>query len=77
MKRKIKYTSEPLGRVRVVKDFLPPPERLVLKDEPIKVTMLLTKSSVEFFKKQAEKQGVPYQTMIRRLLDLYAAQYRP
>lgn len=76
MKRKIKYTSEPLGRVRVVKDFLPPPEQLVLKDEPVKVTMLLTKSSVEFFKKQAEKQGVPYQTMIRRLLDLYASQYR-
>jgi len=76
MKRKIKYTSEPLGRVRVVKDFLPPPERLVLKEEPVKITMLLSKSSVEFFKKQAEKQGVPYQTMIRRVLDLYAAQYR-
>ncbi len=29
MKNKIKYTDEPLGRLSVVKDFLPSPEELV------------------------------------------------
>lgn len=76
MKKKTRYASEPLGPVQVVKDFLPPPEALVLRDEPVKVTMLLSKSIVRFFKSQAKKLGVPYQTMIRRVLNLYAAQYR-
>ena len=29
MKKKLRYTSEPLGKLRVVKDFLPPKEVLV------------------------------------------------
>jgi len=32
MNRKIKYTDEPMGKVKVVKDFLPPPDKLVLKE---------------------------------------------
>lgn len=76
MKKKTKYTDETLGPVQIVKDFLPPPEALVLRDEPVKVTMLLSKSIIDFFKSQAKKLGVPYQTMIRRVLDLYATQYR-
>jgi hypothetical protein len=32
-KTKIKYTEEPLGDLRVIKDFLPPPDRLVLKED--------------------------------------------
>jgi len=32
MKNKIKYTDEPMGELRVVKDFLPPPDQLVLKE---------------------------------------------
>jgi hypothetical protein len=31
MKNKIKYTSKPLGKLRVVDDFLPAPEELVFK----------------------------------------------
>jgi hypothetical protein len=30
MKSKIKYTDEPMGELRVVKDFLPPPDPLAL-----------------------------------------------
>ncbi len=52
MKRKIKYTDEPLGKLKVVDDFLPPPEELVFKEENIKITMLLSKSSVEFSRKK-------------------------
>ena len=31
--KKIVYTDEPMGRLRLVKDFLPPPDQLVLKQE--------------------------------------------
>lgn len=75
MKRKIKYSDEPLGNLQVVDDLLPPPEDLVFKEENIKVTMSLSKSSVEFFKREAKKHRTQYQKMIRRLLDLYAAQH--
>ena len=55
MKGKIKYTNEPIGKVKVISDFLPSPEELVLKDETVKVTIALSKTSVEFFKKEAKK----------------------
>jgi hypothetical protein len=49
MKSKIKYTDEPMGKVKGVSDFLPSPEELVLKDETVKITISLSKASVEFF----------------------------
>src|SRR3989337_4330885 len=76
MKRKIKYTEEPMGKLRAVKDFLPPPEQLALKEENVKVTLSLNKSSVEYFKREAQKHHTSYQRMIRRLLDWYASQYQ-
>lgn len=76
MKNKIKYTDEPLGKLRVIDDFLPAPEDLVFKEENVKVTMSLSKSSVDFFKKEARKHHTSYQAMIRRLLDLYAAKQK-
>lgn len=72
MKKRIVYTDEPLGRLRVIKDFLPPPEELIRRMEGVKVTMTLSKSSVEYFKKASKKTGTPYQAMIRRLIDVYA-----
>lgn len=75
MKKKIHYTDEPL-EIEVVKDFLPPPEKLVLREETVKITISLKKSSVEFFKKQARKHRTPYQKMIRRVLDLYVSRYQ-
>jgi len=65
-----------LGRVRIVPDFLPPPDQLSFKDENVKVTIYLSRSSVEFFRKAAKKHGTQYQKMIRRLLDLYAARFQ-
>ncbi|WP_035240250.1 CopG family transcriptional regulator [Desulfobacter vibrioformis] len=73
MKQKIEYTDEPMGEVKIVSDFLPSPEELVLKDETVKVTIALSKVSVDFFKKEAKKHNTQYQKMIRRLLDEYAA----
>ena len=73
MTAKIKYTNEPLGKVKVISDFLPSPEELALKDETVKVTIALSKTSVDFFKKEAKKYNTQYQKMIRRLLDEYSA----
>ncbi len=71
MKNKIRYTEESLGKLKIVDDFLPPPEDLVFKKENVKVTMSLSKSSVNFFKKEAKKHHTSYQAMIRKLLDLF------
>jgi predicted DNA binding CopG/RHH family protein len=76
MKSKIKYTDEPMGELRVLKDFLPSPDQLVLKEENVKITISLKKSSVEFFKKEAQKRRTSYQKMIRRVIDWYASQYQ-
>ena len=75
MKKRITYTDEPMGDVQIVKDFLPSPDKLVLKEDNVKVTIALSKSSVSFFKKIAKKHRIPYQAMIRRILSLYAEKY--
>jgi predicted DNA binding CopG/RHH family protein len=61
--------------VEVVEDFLPPPECLALKQETVKVTISLSKPTVEFFKARARRSHTRYQRMIRHLLDLYAARF--
>ena len=75
MKKKIKYSNEKIGRVEVVKDFLPRPEDLVFKENTIKVTINLSKSSVEFFKELARTHDSQYQKIIRNLLDEYASHH--
>lgn len=74
-KQKIKYTDEPIGKIKIVDDFLPKPKDLVLKEESEKITITLTKSSIIFFKKEAAKHHTHYQTMIRALVDQYASHY--
>jgi predicted DNA binding CopG/RHH family protein len=71
MSEKIKYTNEPLGKLEVVSDFLPSPEELAFREEGVKVTLALSKKSVDFFKSEAAKHHTQYQRMIRRLLDSY------
>ena len=76
MKTKIKYTEEPMGDLKVVKDFLPPPDQLVLREDNVKVTISLKKSSITFFKEQAKNQKTSYQKMIREVVDWYASHYQ-
>ena len=76
MKSRIKYSDEPMGKLRVMKDFLPPPDKLVLKEENVKVTISLKKSSVEFFKGEAKKHRTSYQKMIRQVIDWYTSYYK-
>ena len=76
MKKKIKYTDGPIGEVEIIKDFLPRPEELVFKEDQVKVTLSLNKSSIDFFKEQAQKNHTQYQKMIRHLLDIYVSKQR-
>ena len=75
MKKKIKYKNERIGKIEVVRDFLPRPEELALKENNVKVTLNLSKSSIDFFKEVAKKNGSQYQKVIRNLLDHYASRF--
>ena len=75
MNSKIKYSNTKIGKVEIVKDFLPKPEELIFKEDTMKITLNLSKSSIEFFKGIAQKHGSPYQKVIRNLLDRYASHF--
>jgi len=75
MKRNKGYTDESLGRIQIIEDFLPPPDQLILKEDGVKVTISLSRRSVDFFKAHARKSRTSYQRMIRRVLDDYAGHY--
>ena len=70
--RTVRCTTGEIGRVRVINDFLPPPADLVAREDNVKVTLSLSRRSLDFFKREAKKRRVPYQRMIRALVDTYA-----
>ena len=82
MKSKTKYRSAPkrvaeaIDSAEVLRDFLPSPDKLVFKESTAKITLALSKRSIEFFKAKAKQYDVPYQTMIKRVIDLYAEQHQ-
>ena len=71
-KQKPRYTAGEIGRVKLIEDFLPSPDALVAREDNVKVTLGLSRRSVEFFKRAAKQRRVPYQRMIRALVDAYA-----
>lgn len=71
MKNKVTYTNVLVDDVEVVADFLPSPAHLEFRETDVRVTLTLSKSSVEFFKAEASKHQTQYQRMIRRFLDSY------
>jgi len=73
-KQTINYTDEPI-EATVINDFLPSPDQLVMKEDNVKVTLSLSRKSIEFFKAQADEHHTGYQTMIRSLLDQYSDHY--
>lgn len=48
MSKKIKYTDGEIGTVKIVQDFLPSPKELLLKDDSVKITISLSKESIDF-----------------------------
>ena len=73
MSKVIQYSDEPVSEVKLVSDFLPSPEELALKQKNTKVTISLSSESVAYFKDTAKVHHMPYQKMIRQLLDDYVA----
>lgn len=72
MKKKIKYTDEPIGELKIIKDFLPTPDQLILKeDQKEKITLSLSKKSIHFFKNLGQQNNIGYQKLIRKVLDSY------
>ena len=53
MKNKVKYTDEPMDDVKVVRDFLPSPDELAFCEKAVKVTLQLSRASIEYFKKES------------------------
>lgn len=76
MKKRTRDKDMPVGELTRVDDFLPPPSELAVPEDSVKVTITLSRSSVEFFKIQAEKYHTKYQKMIREVLDRYVARFR-
>ncbi len=60
-----------LTQSRGLLDNLPSLDDLAAREETVKVTITLSKLSVEFFKNEARARSTQYQKMIRRLLDEY------
>jgi len=75
MSKKTKYTDEPLFIGERVYDLLPSPSQLVKRRSTVKVTLDLTQDSIALFKKWAKRERVPYQRMLRGLIDAYAQQH--
>ena len=69
MKKKVK--DEFPKSFRVVRDFLPPPEELLPKEDLEKILIALDKSVIDFFKKKAEHSDQKYQRLIREVLRQY------
>jgi len=75
MKKHIHNSDMPVGKLKRIDDFLPLPHELAMPEDTVKITISLKRSSIEFFKDQAKRNGSKYQRMIRALLDRYAERY--
>lgn len=75
MKKKRFDRDMPIGKLQKIDDFLPPPDKLVVPEHTIKVTLRLNASSVKFFKNQARRHHTKYQKMLRFLVDKYVERY--
>ena len=74
MKRKDR--NKPIGKLKTVEDFLPPPEELFAEESLRKVTIALDEETIDFFKKVATNSNQKYQRMIREVLRKYADRFR-
>ena len=81
-KSRAKYQKAPkrvaraIADAEIVRDFLPSPDKLVFRENTVKITLSLSRKSIEFFKSKAKQYDVPYQTMIKKVVDLYTEQHQ-
>lgn len=55
---------------------IPSPGELAKREEKLKVTISLSTTTIDFFKKEALKHGTKYQKLIRAVLDEYVKQHK-
>ena len=75
MKNKHQDPDMPIGKLTRMKDDLPSPAELAKSMQLVRVTIVLSKPSIDFFKKQAQQHHTKYQRMMREILDQYANRY--
>jgi predicted DNA binding CopG/RHH family protein len=73
MKKREKFENAPKGKVTIIEDFLPTPAQLVKKEEMTKVTCEFTKTSIDYLKEEAKKMNVPYQQILREVVNYYVS----
>src|SRR3989338_7266847 len=71
MKKSIRDQNMPVGKLKRIQDDLPSPGELARSIQSIRITIVLNKSSVDYFKKQARRYHTKYQRMMREVLDRY------
>jgi hypothetical protein len=74
MKKKTS-SDKPVGKLKVIADFLPSPEKLFPKVEMVKITLSVDETTLKFFKTVAKTSKTQYQKMMREVLKRYAGQY--
>ncbi len=67
--------DQPIGSLKRVSDFLPPPNELISEIEKKKITLVLDNDVISIFKNLADKNGTKYQKMMREVLKGYAKKY--
>lgn len=70
MKNKTGYSDEPMDIGRIV-NILPNPAELANMARTERATLTLTKATLDFFRKEAKKEHVSYNILIRNALDEY------
>lgn len=77
MRKKIKYTDEPINIGKVVKDFLPPPDNLVFKKEK-SLTLRLDAGTISNLKKIADQKGLGLSSLARMwILERLSSEGKP
>lgn len=59
----------PIGKLTLVPDFLPPPEKLIPREITVKITLKLDANTLKFFKSTATKHKMKYQRMMGTSLE--------
>ncbi len=72
MKKRIKYTDEPM-EFTIIKDFLPPPEVLRKSLKKVRVTVEVEAPTAQMFQTQAGQSPSDAGRLMGKLLDLYAS----
>ena len=70
------WENIPLDKIYQTAKRMPYPIGLVSSEKKGLVTIYLNKSTVRFFKKEADRYHTKYQRMMRAVLDIYADAHR-